>query len=196
MMMTRESMTLTIHWTVESSTSCSISICHPDRLRLRGNLADIVMMSTMKVMMMVVLVVFIALTPLQQSTHDIEEIVQFPGFSQLTQLPPLGRAISLGPGCSSNLQIWLSKYDPASSDDLSGLNGYKQQYRKESVQKRANCPIFPVSIVALIEEGHQQFPQKWPCWAVAGWDISNWMITEEWATLEQDGWVGHQRSWP
>ena len=41
---------------MESSTSCSISICHPDRLRLRGNLADIVMMSTMKVMMVVVLV--------------------------------------------------------------------------------------------------------------------------------------------
>ena len=34
--------------------------------------------------------------------------------------------------------------DPASSDDLCGLNGHKQQYRKESVQKRqlSNFPCF------------------------------------------------------
>ena len=52
--------------------------------------------------------------------------------------------------------------------------------RKESVQKRGNCPIFPAFTLSLycggdIRGGHQLPPHWWPCWVG---DISHWMITE------------------
>ena len=50
-------------------TSCSISICHPDRRRLRGNLADMVMMVMLVKLMMVMLVLVMVMWMGMVLTH-------------------------------------------------------------------------------------------------------------------------------
>ena len=171
--MTRESTTQAIHWTVESLTSCSVSICHRHRPRQRGKIGDIVMMS-------ILVLTFLFLS----------WIINHPviGWSWLKKLTHCVYPFNIA-WCIVEINIYTESESrgfycgclSVTCHILRTSAGFmKINNRKESVQKRGNCPIFPAFTLSLycggdIRGGHQLPPHWWPCWVG---DISHWMITE------------------
>ena len=171
--MTRESTTQAIHWTVESLTSCSVSICHRHRPGQRGKIGDIVMR------------IILVLTFLFLSWIINHPVIGWSWLKKLTHwVYPFNIAL-----CIVEINIYTESESrgfyfgclSVTCHILRTSAGFmKINNRKESVQKRDNCPIFPAFTLSLycggdIRGGHQLPSHWWPRWVG---DISHWMITE------------------
>ena len=91
----------------------------------------------------------------------LRELYNFQAFpnwpNMLALLPFRAGALVLDKAGSFWLECqWMTQLHLMTSVGLMAINNSTGR----SLSKRDNCPIFPVSIVVLIEEGHQQFPQK------------------------------------